>query len=334
MTLGPSFGGFKMIRRTRIDDIVEEPQEWLIEGIICPWLTLLSGQPKHGKSSFSGHVAVALIQETPLLGRKISGSHHLVAWMGYDSGWKQDISFWLGNKVDNRIIAFEPIRSLDIQIWRELAQTLMADGVTLFILDHLYGMAGALGLNDAEHFALIANLLRPIYEEYGIAVLLLAQAGKGEYGKGRAAHSVAIEGEARALIRIYEKRANGARKIDLSSNSNGEETISVTLTPESLEIKETKSKKEKTLAHRESPDAVRKVIAGLNPNQNHTWSSLGRELERLGISKSASAGRQMTYRWREQDLLKIESGVVIAGDSLIVDSFVTNVYTSKYASGD
>jgi hypothetical protein len=38
----------------------------------------------------------------------------------------------------------------------------------------LYGLAGALGLNDAEHVAIIANLLRPFYEDFGIAVLLLA----------------------------------------------------------------------------------------------------------------------------------------------------------------
>lgn len=323
-----------MIKYTRINDIEDDQQEWLIAGIICPWLTLLSGQPKHGKSIFAGHVAMSLIQEMPLLGRSVIGSNHLIAWMGYDAGWKQEITMRWKEIADNRIVTYDPIRSLDAVIWRELAESLQSTGVTLFVLDHLYGMAGALGLNDAEQFAVLANLIRPIYEEFGIAVLLLAQAGKGEFSRGRAAHSVAIEGEARALIRIYEKRSKGARKIDLSSNTNGEETLSVTLTPELIEIKEGKSVKREDSIQRESPDAVRGFLAQANPSELTSWSGVGRELHRLNLSKSPSAGRQMSTRWREQNLIKMESGVVVAGDSLLPPTFLTHPYANKYASPD
>ena len=52
--------------RVMIDDIELESEPWLIEGMVCPWLTLLSGQPKHGKTILAGHIATALInQEKP-----------------------------------------------------------------------------------------------------------------------------------------------------------------------------------------------------------------------------------------------------------------------------
>ena len=125
------------------------------------------------------------------------------------------------------------------------------EGVTLLIIDHLYGLAGALRLNDAEHVAVIANLLRPFYEEFGIAILLLTQASKGQFSNGRAAHSVALEGEARALIRISDKKKNGARKIDLISNTCGEELLNVRLTPELFEVTENKPSKKDEKSQRE-----------------------------------------------------------------------------------
>ena len=48
-----------------IDDIQLETEPWLVEGMICPWLTLLSGQPKHGKTMLAGHIAIALINNQP-----------------------------------------------------------------------------------------------------------------------------------------------------------------------------------------------------------------------------------------------------------------------------
>lgn len=329
--MGPWFGEFPMIKLTRIDEFLDEQQDWLIEGVLCPWLTVLSGQPKHGKSLLAGHIAISLIQETPLLGRRISGSHHKVAWVGYDGGWKQEVrDRWL-EKSWNRIIFCESLRSLDSNLWSQLAIRLKQEGVTLLIIDHLYGLAGALGLNDAEHVAIIANLLRPFYEEFGIAVLLLTQAGKGQFSNGRAANSVAIEGEARALIRISDKKKNGARKIDLISNTSGEDSLAVKLTPEAIEIKEGKDVTKQEKSQRESPDVVREFLSKANPQEMTSWSAVGREIHRLGLSANNSAGRSMSTRWREQGLIKMDSGVVVAGDSLLPPEYLTNPYINKNA---
>ena len=97
-----------MIKLTRINEYEDEQQDWLIEGFLCPWLTLLSGQPKYGKSLLAGHIAISLIQETPLLGHSVTGSNHVIAWLGYDPGWKQEVSTrWLEA---SRAMTFMPRR--------------------------------------------------------------------------------------------------------------------------------------------------------------------------------------------------------------------------------
>lgn len=313
-----------MIKLTRINDYVEEQQDWLIDGILCPWLTLLSGQPKHGKSVLAGHIAISLIQHRPLIGRNVQEGNHVVAWLGYDAGWKQEVSSRWCEASDGKIIFCDSIRSLEEKLWRQLASSLKQEGVTLLIIDHLYGMAGALGLNDAEHIAIITNLLRPIYEDYGIAVLLLAQASKGQFSNGRAAHSVAIEGEARALIRISDKKKDGARKIDLISNTSGEESICVKLTPGAIEIKESKTNSKDAQSQRDSPDIVRVFLAEANANEMTSWSGAGREIHRLDLSVSVTAGRSMSTRWRKQGLLKREAGLIVAGDSLLLTPYSKN----------
>ena len=124
-----------------IDDIELETEPWLIEGLVCPWLTLLSGQPKHGKTILAGHIATSLINNLPLLGKKVRPGEHKIAWMGYDGGWRDEIVSRLKPRAKNKIATYSPIRTIDEKQWNEFAQALTTDGTTLFILDHLYGMA-------------------------------------------------------------------------------------------------------------------------------------------------------------------------------------------------
>jgi hypothetical protein len=301
-----------------IDDIEQEIEPWLIEGMICPWLTLLSGQPKHGKTILAGHIAIALINNQPLLGKSVKPGEHHIGWMGYDGGWKTELVDRLKPKANNKIEVYAPIRSIDETLWRELAIALKESGTTLFILDHLYGMAGTIGLNDANNFAILANLLRPIYEEFEIPVLVLAQAGKGEFSHGRAAHSVALEGEARCLLRLYEKRPHGYRKLDISSNTNGEERLAIRLTPEQIEIKESKENAPREVTGRDSIETVKKLLENTQHSGDMTtWSDVGRRLTSLGYTANPNAGRSMSTRLRQQGLLKKDSGRIVKGDSLL-----------------
>ncbi len=286
--------------------------------MVCPWLTLLSGQPKHGKTILAGHIALALINNQPLLGKAVKPGEHNIAWMGYDGGWKEEIVARLKSRANNRINLYVPLRTIDENVWRNLAVDLVESGTTLFILDHLYGMAGTLGLNDANNFAILANLLRPIYEDFKIPVLVLAQAGKGEFSNGRAAHSVALEGEARCLLRLYEKRSHGYRKLDISSNTNGEERLAIRLTPEQIETKEVKEKASREVTGRDSIETVKKLLENSKQyGDMTTWSEVGRVLTTLGYSSNPNAGRSMTSRFREQGLLKKDAGRIVKGDSLL-----------------
>jgi len=301
-----------------IDDIEQETEPWLVEGMVCPWLTLLSGQPKHGKTILAGHIATALINGEPLLGKQVKSGKHKIAWMGYDGGWRQEIISRLKPRANNQIATYAPLRTIDELLWREFASALKEDETTLFILDHLYGMAGTIGLNDANNFAILANLLRPIYEEFKIPVLVLAQAGKGEFSNGRAAHSVALEGEARSLLRLYEKRPYGYRKLDISSNTNGEERLAIRLTPETIEFRESKEKPPREVRGRETIEIAKKLL--LEPavqDELTSWTGAGRALAIMKYSKNQSAGRSMAIRMREQGLLKLENGRIARGDSLL-----------------
>ncbi len=306
------------INKVMIDEVEQETEPWLIEGMVCPWLTLLSGQPKHGKTILAGHIALALINHQPLLGKAVKMGNHNIGWMGYDGGWKDEIVDRLKSKAKNKITLYAPIRSIDESLWRALAIDLKESGVTLFILDHLYGMAGTIGLNDANNFAILANLLRPIYEDYKIPVLVLAQAGKGEFSNGRAAHSVALEGEARCLLRLYEKRSHGHRKLDISSNTNGEEKLAIRLTHEMVEFKEIKEKEPRVVTGRDSFEPVRKLLDSANQlGEMATWSDAGRRLTVLGYSQNNNAGRSMANRYRAQGLLKKDAGRIVKGDSFL-----------------
>ena len=306
------------IKFCSIDDLPEEQEDWLVDGLICPSLTLLSGQPKHGKSLFAGHCAIALINQTEILNKKVKEGHHVIGWMGHDPAWRQELRQLWQAQAKNRIKIFEPLRNFNPAVWRRLAETLKSQSVTLFVIDHLYGVAGATGLNDANEVFKILELIRPIYEEFGIAVLLLSQASKSDWSRGRAAHSVAIEGEARSLIRIYEKRSGGSRKIDISSNMFGEQELHVTLTDTEFTLR-SKTKKEKSApSERESPDKVREFLTLALPEElNRGWKGAGRGLYRLGWSVSENAGRAMAKRWGDQNLLQCNGLIISAGSSLI-----------------
>ena len=71
-----------MIKPTWIDDFDEADTPWLIEGIVCPSLTIISAQPKHGKTLLAGHIAISLITGQPLAGKTVTEDKHLIAWMG------------------------------------------------------------------------------------------------------------------------------------------------------------------------------------------------------------------------------------------------------------
>ena len=306
------------IKFCSIDDLPEEQEEWLVDGLICPSLTLISGQPKHGKSLLAGHCVIGLINQTEVLNRTVKEGHHIVGWMGYDLGWRQELRQRWQHLANNRIKIFDPIRNADPQVWNELAKELQRESITVFVIDHLYGLAGSADLNDGSEVSKTFSLLKPIYEEFGIALIVLTQASKNPFGNGRAANSMAIEAEARALVRIYDKKSGGARKLGISSNTGDEEILDVILTDSELTLRAKKTKESTVPSERESPDRVREFLSlASHLELSRGWKGVGRGLYRLGWSKNENAGRQMARRWGEQNLLQRNGLIISAGSSLI-----------------
>ena len=306
------------IKSYSIDEIPDENEEWLVDGLICPSLTLLSGQPKQGKSMLIGHCAIALINQTDILGGNVKPGNHIIGWMGYDPGWRQELKSRWQASAQGRIRLYEPLRKASPETWHQLAQKLKSESITVFVIDNLYGMAGSTELNDAKEVYKLFDLIRPIYTEFDIAVVLIAQATKSFFGEGQAGHSISLQGEARVLVQISATTKTGARKIVIKSNSSSEKTIHVRLDDTECSLQSVVKPVSNTNAQRESPDRVREFMQLANPQElTRGWSGTGRELHRLGWTGNAKAGRQMAKRWEKQNLLQKNSTLVSAGSSLI-----------------
>ena len=302
-----------------LEDVGSDVQEWIIPDFICPTLNLWSGQPKMGKSMLVGHALCALAENVDFLGRPTDGKDHLFGWMGYDPGWKSELfERWVG-KLTKKLKLYPPLRGLNQADWESLAETLHRNGVTVFVIDHFYGMAGSLDTNDANEVYKVFNLIRPIYEDYGIAVVILHQAGKSYHSEGRAANSMAIEAEARNLVRIFDKKKPNLRKIKISSNQGEELDLSIALDPEICELKTLATKKVEKFYERDSPQRVSDFLLKANQDElRFGWKGTGRELHRLELSVSAEAGRTMARSWGKQGLIaKGEGNLVIPGPKLI-----------------
>lgn len=312
-----------MTKRTWIDDCEDdEESNWPIPGIICPTLTLISGQPKHGKSMFVGHCANALINQTEIFNREVLKGEHIVGWMGYDADWKVELKQRWKSQAQNKIALYEPIRNLQQNNWDVLYRELEQDKVTLFVLDHLYGIGGTSDLNDALEVNKVFSVIRPIYTDLGIPTVLLAQAGKGQFSRGRAAHSVALEGEARQLIRIHNKKANDTKSLELTSNMGKEESFTIKLNVEQCEIVASKTIRQDSEepSQRNGADKVRRFLKEAEPvDLLCGWSGAGRALAKLGMSANCDSGRSMAKRWEKSGLLQNVDGQIVPGDSLILE---------------
>ncbi|MTA72522.1 MAG: AAA family ATPase, partial [Actinobacteria bacterium] len=72
-------------------DWEEESEEWLIPSLLCDSLTLLSGEPKAGKTALACHLVRSLVLKTEILGKQPTQKKIKVAWMGFDFKWRREI---------------------------------------------------------------------------------------------------------------------------------------------------------------------------------------------------------------------------------------------------
>jgi len=299
-----------------IDEYPETTDDWVVDGLICPYITALSGQPKVGKSTIATQIALAVVNQIPFLDREIHSKSNKVAWMGFDSGWVRELKDRCGDNAKNSILMQRGMTNLIPSQWSQLGQYLSDMDIGLLIIDHLYGFAGDLNLNESQEANKVVNCLNAINAQYEIPILLIAQAPKNNY-QGGMAHSNILKSSARVLLEMSGTARSGKRTLVVNGNEVASESISIKIDPRNVELLQTteakKSKQERDYAHNLA-----------NANRFFTDARVGELarvatatsiLLRLKISSSPRGASKMLYRWRNAKLIEITDTGIIRGEN-------------------
>jgi len=302
-----------------IEDYPDSSSDWPIEGLLCPYITILSGQPKVGKSTISLHMVIAMITGEPFLGRQINLEEKKIAWMGFDSGWVGELRKNSQGKIDGSLLLQNPLTSLSLEDWRLLGSSLTRQGIGYLVVDHLYGLGGHLNLNENQEAARIMNCLQVLVREYQIPILLLAQATKNQRGNGSMAHSNLFKGNARMLLELAGTRRDGKRSLTINGNEVPSETLQVYLGPVTLDLAQ-KEKSSERKQQRDFDANVRKAIRLLStaePGDLTNTTTAGRLACKIGLSGTDEAGRKMVARLVKADLLAVGPNGLIQGGNCV-----------------
>ena len=225
-----------------IDEYPETSDDWVVDGLICPYITTLSGQPKVGKSTIATQIALAVVNQVPFLEREIHSKSNKVAWMGFDSGWVRELKDRCGDNAKNSILMQRGMTNLVPSQWSQLGQYLSDMDIGLLIIDHLYGFAGDLNLNESQEANKVVNCLNAINAQYEIPILLIAQAPKNNY-QGGMAHSNILKSSARVLLEMSGTARSGKRTLVVNGNEVASESISIKIDPRNIELLQTTENK-------------------------------------------------------------------------------------------
>ena len=298
-----------------VEDYPHLTMDWPIEGILCPYITILSGQPKVGKTTFARLAAKSLISGEPLLNRTVALEKSRVCWMGFDSGWVGEIKSNTQEIRKDSLLLQNPMRSLDLRDWRELGKKLVDKEVGYFIADHLYGIAGDLDLNSSHEAHRVMNCFQTLLEEYEIPCLLLAQATKNQRGGGQMAHSNLFKGSARVLLELSGTSRNGYRTLTINGNEVASESLKIILTPDNIELRSDSAKKEDGQI-RNFAENLRKAntfLTEATPEDLKTQANAGKKFAALGFSINNDAGRRMVKRYETKGLIELTPDGYVRG---------------------
>ncbi len=301
-----------------IDEFPIQSQEWLVKDLLSPYINILSGQPKVGKSTLAAAISLAIINGDSVLGKKAQKKGS-VGWIGFDSGWSQELRSRVGASAKNQILMQKPFDLTNKELSREFGQRLVDYGCQLLVVDHLYGFANEnnLDINNQRDAAVALGGIQTINSQFEIPILLLAQAPKG-YGGG-AAHSNYIRSIARVLLEMTGESKNGRRKLRLVGNELETEDIRLSLSGAELISLEQESKKER-VRDRNFPimeERATKALSEARPGDLETLSSFGRLLFNLKFCSSPEAGRIMASRYEKLGFLARGSSGITKGPNLV-----------------
>jgi hypothetical protein len=303
---------------TSATDWKPQPLDWLIPGVLCDSLTLISGEPKMGKTLFAANLVRSLINQTEVLNQQPKQGNFRVAWMGFDMDWQQEFTNKFSD-ISDYVWYCQSISYKRLDLWAELQRDSKMIDINLLVIDHLHGFAPAIDLNYS-HFVDEAFLpIQEFFNATGIPILLLHHGNKS--GSGRAANSALIEAKARLLVRISSSRSKH-KTIEFIGNQIETFKVSVLIKPEGIEVSENKkADKEKTVRADEGVLITQaKVFLEESPLEfRKSARAAGKWLFTKGLSGTEAAGRTKINNMLAADLLKRDGtrGQLVAGHKLL-----------------
>ena len=298
-----------------LDDYPAPPTDWVVEGLVCPYITVLSGQPKVRKSTLAAHIALAVINNTPFLGKAINTKFNKVAWIGFDPGWHNELRTRCGDNAKNSILLQPGFTSLSLNDWTQLGELLLNQQIGLLVVDHLYGYAD-LQLNDSNEAKKVFNALNIINERYGIPIILIAHSPKG-FGSASAAHSNIIKSSARVLLELKGEAKSGARTLTVIGNEIEGEKLSIRIDQSFTEflskIDETQSRQDRDF--KGNLERAKRFFAEATPEELLSIPKAAPVLIRLKVSKNLGSSKKMLHRWQDKKLIEITEAGITPGDN-------------------
>jgi RecA-family ATPase len=293
----------------------EQSQEWLIPGYLCDSLTLLSGEPKSGKTSLACHLIRALVTGSEFLGELPTQTGLKIAYMGFDFRWQREVSERLDDVADELLFATSATYKEEAE-WEQLSLLIKQNGINLLIIDHLYNFSDGADLDRQNQVQLVLNPLMKLINDTGAAVLLITQGARGQ--GGRSAHSVAIDGQARWLLRL--SAGVKVKTLNALGNNSETKTVKIALSPKQLELMSKPSEQQaKRDSVREMANRARFIVENAPVDATLSAKALGSWLSEqdLGIGTPES-GRTAVNNLIKVGLLarKSTKGAIFAGPKL------------------
>lgn len=296
--------GMGIMRLTLARNWQEPMEPWLIQGFLSGTRTLLSGEPKLGKTMLAGHLASSLIHQSPFLGIQPQEGFHRVAWMGFDASWQAEYKAKFPFEVDHVYFA-KSLNYREMDDWISLGEDLIANEITLFVVDHLYGLAGDLDLDESHEMTKALAPVLSLQESTKIPLLLIAHAGKN--GTGRAAHSTYLEAQFRHLIRLTGSTRGSRREITSMGNLWPSSKFVVNLSPRQIELTGSNTDNRDSREYERTEIALRqaKIFLAEAPSAaKRNFTQAGKWFAERKISANEEAGRTLAKKLKRQELLE------------------------------
>lgn len=277
--------------------------DWLIPGYLCSSQTLISGEPKMGKSLLAGQIVKSLVHLEPFLGEIPSFGFHKVVWIGYDPLWAEEFKRNFPS-VCNFVYFANGIPWYATQDWEQIGNEALEKEATLIVIDHLYGLADTLDLDESHEMRKALSPISQLRDKTGLPILMISQASKG--GTGRSAHSNALDANFRHLIRITGNVRSSRRTLTTLGNQSSSNTVSIDLKPSSIEIGGEVINKNVERQRQRTSEALNQ--ANLILNEAPQWaranmSQAGIWFSQIGISSTPGAGRTLANKLRGMELI-------------------------------